>query len=76
MSEIKRHVHFEFYRSSFKSWESLFGEAAAFAEQIGPERLIGISHSEDDNTGVVTVWYWSSEPRAVEIAPEEQTSGQ
>jgi hypothetical protein len=30
-------------------------EAATFAENIGPERLIGISHSEDQSKGVVTV---------------------
>jgi len=43
MPEIDRHVHFEAFKSSFKSWESLFGEAATFAESIGPERLTGES---------------------------------
>ena len=41
------------------SWESLFDEAARFATEIGRERLISISHSEDANEGVVTVWVWS-----------------
>ena len=63
MGEIDRHVHFEVFTSSFKSWESLFTEAANFAERIGPEHLIGISHSEDSSKGVVTVWYWSNQPR-------------
>jgi hypothetical protein len=58
-----RHVHFEVFKSSFRSWESLFAEAATFAESVGPEHLIGISHSEDQSKGVVTVWYWSDEPR-------------
>jgi len=66
MPEIERHVHFEVFESSLKSWESLFEEAATFADGVGPERLIGISHSEDGNEGVVTVWYWSDEPRAAE----------
>jgi hypothetical protein len=66
MREIDRHVHFEIFKSSFKSWESLFAEAATFAESVGPERLIGISHSEDHSKGVVTVWYWSDEPRGTE----------
>jgi hypothetical protein len=52
--------------SSFKSWDSLFAEAATFAASIGPERLISISHSEDQNKGVVAVWYWSDEPGQTE----------
>ncbi|MCU1238348.1 MAG: hypothetical protein JWP63_6315 [Candidatus Solibacter sp.] len=60
-----RHVHFEIFRSSFKTWQELFEEAAVAAESVGPERLIGISHSEDSSTGVVTVWYWSDEPREI-----------
>ena len=66
MREPGRYVYFEVFKSSFKSWESLFAEAATFAESIGPENLIGISHSEDQNKGVVTVWYWSKEPRGSE----------
>jgi hypothetical protein len=59
-------VHFEIFKSSFKSWETLFEEAAAFAEGIGPQRLIGMSHSEDGGKGVVMVWYWSDLPREPE----------
>ena len=51
-------VRFEIFRSGMSSWESLFEEAADFASRIGPEDLINISHSEDSNEGVVTVWYW------------------
>jgi hypothetical protein len=39
MPEIDRHVHFEVFKSSFKSWESLFEEATTFADGVGPERL-------------------------------------
>lgn len=66
MREPGQYVYFEVFMSSFKSWESLFAEAATFASRIGPENLIGISHSEDQNKGVVTVWYWSKEPREAE----------
>jgi hypothetical protein len=52
---------FEVFRSSFSSWEALFAEASEFASRLGPERLISISHSEDQNTGVVVVWYWSQD---------------
>lgn len=51
-------VHYEVFRSSFQSWESLFREASAFAEKIGEQRLINISHSCDNADSVVTVWYW------------------
>lgn len=51
-------VAYEVFKATFKSWEQLFEEAAQFASQIGPERLISISHSADQGAGVVTVWYW------------------
>ena len=54
-------VRFRVFRASFSSWETLFQEAAGFASRIPRERLISISHSEDSNEGVVTVWYWGEE---------------
>jgi len=44
MPETDRHVNFEIFKSSFKSWEALFEEAATFADSVGPQHLIGISH--------------------------------
>jgi len=52
-------VQFEIFKSSFDSWNLLFQEAATYAETVGRDRLIGISHSCDSSEGVVTVWYWS-----------------
>ena len=54
-----RQVSFEVFRGTWASWADLFTQAADFASELGPERLISISHSEDENDGVVTVWYWS-----------------
>ena len=51
-------VQFRQFRSSISSWETLFAEAAAFADGVGREDLISISHSEDHGKGVVTVWFW------------------
>jgi hypothetical protein len=59
-------VTFKQFVSSTASWESMFAEAAAFATELGRDRLIGISHSHGASTtnwapggtGVVTVWYW------------------
>jgi hypothetical protein len=53
-----RFAHFKMFRSSLTTWESLFAEAAEFASQLGPERLISVSHSSDNGEGVVAVWYW------------------
>jgi hypothetical protein len=64
-------VKFKVFRSSFSSWESLFEEAAEFAGGLPTDRLVSISHSEDQNEGVVVVWYWDEvpPPAPVEAAP-------
>jgi hypothetical protein len=57
---------FKHFESTSQSWESMFSDVADFASEIGPERLIGISHSHGGGSnqwgvggsGVVTVWYW------------------
>ena len=53
---VARYRHF---RGTFTSWPSLLKQAADFASEIGPGRLITISHSEDKDDGLVVVWYWS-----------------
>ena len=58
MTTSGKTVRFMEFRSSFKSWNDLFSEAAEFATTLGRERLISISHSEDQGKGVVAVWYW------------------
>lgn len=50
------------FRGTFATWDKLFAEAAQFATEIGPERVLSISHSADQSDGVVTVWYWTPEP--------------
>ena len=52
-------MQFRIFRGVWASFDDLFTEAAEFADTIGPERLVSISHSEDKDDGVVTVWYWS-----------------
>jgi hypothetical protein len=53
-------VRHRLFESTFKSWESLCEEAAAFASTVGQERLINISVSQADTggKGIVFVWYW------------------
>jgi hypothetical protein len=47
------------FRGTLASWDQLFIDAAEFATSLGPDRLITISHSEDQQDGVVAVWYWA-----------------
>ena len=49
---------FRAYRGTMATWEELFAAAARFASDLGSERVLNISHSVDDDDGVVTVWYW------------------
>jgi hypothetical protein len=51
-------VKFQLFKSMMKSWHDLCAEAATFASDLGKERLISISVSEDHNEGVIVVWYW------------------
>jgi hypothetical protein len=53
---------FQVFRGTWISWQNLFAQAAQWATEIGPERVVGISHSSDSNDGIVTVWYWTQEP--------------
>ena len=48
------------FKATFKSWEALCEEAAAFATTVGKERLINIAVSQADGggQGVIFVWYW------------------
>jgi hypothetical protein len=66
-----RIVRFEVFRGTFATWQELFEQAAEFATQVGRERLISISHSEDKDDGVVSVWYWSN--TAADDVDEEWT---
>ena len=58
---VKWRANFRMFRGTVATWEELFGEAANFASEIGPERLINISHSSDRKDGVVAVWFWAED---------------
>lgn len=57
----KNVVRFEIFRGVMAPWPELFEKASEFATELGPGRLISISHSEDDNDGVIAVWYWEED---------------
>ncbi len=54
-------VRYRMFRGMLASWQALFDDAARFATELGPTRLISISHSEDKDDGVVAVWYWTKD---------------
>ena len=55
MSKVK----YRKFSAVIKSWDAVFSEAAEFASLVGKDRVISISHSEDHNEAIVTVWYWA-----------------
>ena len=69
-------ARFEVFRGTLTSWHTLFSEAAAFASSVGRDRVISISHSEDQNEGVVTVWYWAEQTRTTEPADDWIQNGE
>ena len=63
----KWRLAFEIFRSGWISWEKLLKQAADFANELGPERVVSISHSDNRNEGVVVVWYWT-----IDTPPKEE----
>jgi hypothetical protein len=55
---VRTRLTYRIFRSTTKSWDTLFREVADFASTLGSDRVVSISHSEDHNDGVVVVWYW------------------
>ena len=49
------------FRGTLATWEQLFSEAEAFANEVGPDRIVNLSHSADRGDGVVVVWYLTTE---------------
>ena len=58
MASTRMTVRFKMFRGTLATWDQLFAEAAEFATRLGRDRVISISHSEDQQDGVVAVWYW------------------
>jgi len=54
-------IKYRFFRGVLASWDDLFTQAAEFAQEIEPQRLINVSHANSGGDGTVTVWYWDDE---------------
>jgi hypothetical protein len=64
MSDLR--VTFKTFDSKMASREKLFKAAADFASQIPRDRIITLSHSEDRDNIVITLWYWTDESEGTE----------
>ena len=69
-------LSYRFFRGTLATWDDLFTKAAYFATEIGPERVLNISHSVDDADGVVTVWYWDTPEETDRSSPPASSSSQ
>ena len=43
------------FTGDFSTWPKLMDDAARFATELGPERVLSVSQSDS----FLTVWYWS-----------------
>src|ERR1700730_3473356 len=64
---------FKSFDSKIASREKLFKAVVDFANKIDRKDLINLTHSEDRDNIVVTVWYWTDEPdRGAEIKAKQR----
>ncbi|MFK7741708.1 MAG: hypothetical protein AB8H80_15425 [Planctomycetota bacterium] len=50
-------VRYREFRGLFRRSRTLFAEAAAFASELGDDKLISITHACHGAQHLVTVWY-------------------
>ena len=56
--EAARFARYESFGSELTPRETAFAQAAEFLTQLGPGRVITVTHAEEQRGTVVTVWYW------------------
>jgi hypothetical protein len=66
-------VLFKTWDSKMASREKLFKAATEFATKLGEERLINITHSEDRDNIVITIWYWGDQEEKEEKVVKKDT---
>jgi len=55
------------FRGTLASWDELFGQAADYCTEVGPERVVNVSHACAGSDGTVVVWYWSFDQGSQEV---------
>ncbi len=51
-------ARYKLFKSGHESWETMSEQVRKFLTILGPGRVIGVSHSHENNIGVIAVWYW------------------
>jgi hypothetical protein len=51
-------ARFKLFKSNTQSWETMSQQVADFLTTLGPGKVIGVSHSQESQLGVIAVWYW------------------
>jgi hypothetical protein len=69
-------VQYKQFDSKFVSRDRILRSAAEFASQVGPERLINITHTEDRQDTVILVWYWEGARANVDASHYADRSSQ
>ena len=54
-------ARFKLFKSAFDSWETMATQVSEFLTTLGPGKVIGVSHSQESQMGVIAVWYWEVE---------------
>ena len=57
-------ARFKVFKSSFDSWDTMCEKVTRFLTILGPGKVIGVSHSQESQHGVIIVWYWEVEEPA------------
>jgi hypothetical protein len=55
-------ITYKSFDSKMASRDKLFKTAIEFANKLERQDIINITHSEDRDNIVLTVWYWTAEP--------------
>jgi len=50
-------ARFKLFKSHSQSWETMSQQVAEFLTTLGPGNVIGVSHSQQSQFGVIAVWY-------------------
>jgi hypothetical protein len=58
------------FKSFHQTWDAMAQEVAEFLTSLGPGRVIGVSHSQEGQLGVIFVWYWEVDEAAESTASE------
>ena len=62
-------ARFKLFKSHTESWEKMSQKVADFLTTLGPGKVIGVSHSQESQFGVIAVWYWDVADAAQTVEP-------